>query len=166
MVLCKLHYRDEGLIYGAGMTLRGDAGEMRRCTWEDEGVRDHLMDFAVSRINKFIHVGATDRLSESVEAAGVSGSRSLGLSRRATGTGHKAYCCMCVTTAVCPSVAAGGDEVQNESAVLCRRCECVRIMEGDVSTWAWACDRGDLVSWPRCHAHACRRLLSCIADTA
>ena len=50
----------------------GDAGEMRRCSWEDEGVRSRLGDFAVDRINKFIHVGATNRLSESVEAAGVS----------------------------------------------------------------------------------------------
>lgn len=49
----------------------GDAGEMRQCTWADEAVRNRLRDFAVARINKFIHVGSTSLLTQSVEAAGV-----------------------------------------------------------------------------------------------
>lgn len=50
----------------------GDAGHMRQCMWRSPTARQHLLDVAVRRVNKFFHVGVTDRLADSVAAAGVS----------------------------------------------------------------------------------------------
>ena len=49
----------------------GDAGDVRHCTEISEGTRAQLLKFAIARIDKFIHVGTTNRLSESVAAAAV-----------------------------------------------------------------------------------------------
>lgn len=47
-----------------------DAGDMRSCAWRSGSVRSQLLQVALSRITKFLHVGTTDRLEESVAAAG------------------------------------------------------------------------------------------------
>lgn len=39
--------------------------------WGSESVRSHLLDVALARINKFVHVGSTGRLMDSVAAAAV-----------------------------------------------------------------------------------------------
>ncbi len=49
----------------------GDAGQMRRCMWDSEAARSHMQELALARIEKFIHVGSTGKLFESVEAAAV-----------------------------------------------------------------------------------------------
>ena len=49
----------------------GDASAMRYCLWQSDSVRDHMLEVAIKRIEKFMHVGVTNRLGESVAAAGV-----------------------------------------------------------------------------------------------
>ena len=53
-----------------------DAGELRACMWGGERVRSQLLDVALARINKFVHVGSTGRLMDSVAAAAVRNLRS------------------------------------------------------------------------------------------
>ena len=50
----------------------GDAGDMRSCVWQSNSVREHMLEIGINRINKFMHVGVTNRLSDSVAASGVS----------------------------------------------------------------------------------------------
>lgn len=54
------------------------AADMRRCIREDTAVADELLEFALKRIEKFAHVGTTDKLFESVESAAASLQMSLG----------------------------------------------------------------------------------------
>lgn len=49
----------------------GDAGQMRECMWESPVAQSHLLRVASERIKKFFHIGVTDRLYDSVAAAGV-----------------------------------------------------------------------------------------------
>ncbi|WIA33262.1 hypothetical protein OEZ86_006403 [Tetradesmus obliquus] len=45
------------------------ASQLRSCMLQDSAISQELLDFALKRIQKFTHVGATDRLFESVESA-------------------------------------------------------------------------------------------------
>lgn len=45
------------------------AADMRTCIRQDRSIADELLQFALRRIEKFTHVGTTDKLFESVEAA-------------------------------------------------------------------------------------------------
>ncbi|MEW5297469.1 MAG: hypothetical protein WDW36_000675 [Sanguina aurantia] len=47
----------------------GDAGRMRGCVWDDTATHAHLLGVAQRRVQRFMHVGTTDRLSESVSSA-------------------------------------------------------------------------------------------------
>ncbi len=49
----------------------GDAGEMRSCLLQSDSARSKLLEVALKRLDRFMHVGTTDRLLESAEAAGV-----------------------------------------------------------------------------------------------
>ena len=57
----------------------GDANAMRSCIWGSDSVRQHMVDFAINRIDKFMHVGVTDRLMDSAAAAGVSRGAAAGV---------------------------------------------------------------------------------------
>ncbi|KAF8067374.1 hypothetical protein HT031_002422 [Scenedesmus sp. PABB004] len=48
------------------------AAELRGCLLADKAIADELLDFALRRIERFAHVGATDKLFESVESAAAS----------------------------------------------------------------------------------------------
>ncbi|KAL6765032.1 hypothetical protein V8C86DRAFT_1223852 [Haematococcus lacustris] len=47
----------------------GSAGDTRRCLWADTRLQRKLMEVAKARIDRFLHVGVTDRLFDSVAAA-------------------------------------------------------------------------------------------------
>lgn len=47
----------------------GDAAEFRKCFWDDEATQSQLIKVALNRIDKFMHVGSTSRLEDSVTAA-------------------------------------------------------------------------------------------------
>ena len=46
---------------------------MRKCVWEDSHTSQQLLNVALARIKRFLHVGTTDRLADSVTAAAVRG---------------------------------------------------------------------------------------------
>jgi hypothetical protein len=48
------------------------AAQLRSCIVKDAAIGQELLDFALKRIEKFTHVGATDKLFESVESAAAS----------------------------------------------------------------------------------------------
>jgi hypothetical protein len=48
------------------------ASQLRSCMLKDAAIGQELLDFALKRIEKFTHVGATDKLFESVESAAAS----------------------------------------------------------------------------------------------
>eukprot|EP00879_Flechtneria_rotunda_P003584 GHRR01003819.1.p1 GENE.GHRR01003819.1~~GHRR01003819.1.p1 ORF type:complete len:560 (+),score=179.50 GHRR01003819.1:87-1766(+) len=48
------------------------AGDMRMCLLQDNAVAEELLQFALKRIERFTHVGVTDKLFESVESAAAS----------------------------------------------------------------------------------------------
>ena len=120
----------------------GDAGDMRRCVWKDEGSRAHLGEFAVARINKFIHVGTTNRLAESVAAAGVRKLKcgKCGGSLGGRGGARGASLC-CLPTVMhsthfshCP---AGSNGVQARWSRLRRRCEFGERLQCCMGMVAW-----------------------------
>ena len=47
----------------------GDAAEFRQCFWDSEATRSQLISVALNRIDKFMHVGSTGKLEDSVTAA-------------------------------------------------------------------------------------------------
>jgi hypothetical protein len=47
----------------------GDAAEFRKCVWDSEATRSQLITVATNRIDKFMHVGSTGKLEDSVAAA-------------------------------------------------------------------------------------------------
>ncbi|KAG1658027.1 hypothetical protein FOA52_010270 [Chlamydomonas sp. UWO 241] len=49
-----------------------DARELRACIESDALTREHMLDAATARVSKFLHVGSTGRLAESIAAAGAS----------------------------------------------------------------------------------------------
>lgn len=48
-----------------------DAADMRSCIWSSGDSMQLMLDLALARADKFVHVGTTERLEESVEAAAV-----------------------------------------------------------------------------------------------
>eukprot|EP00775_Hariotina_reticulata_P011842 gene11842-11986_t len=48
------------------------AADMRKCMLEDKAIADELLEFALKRIERFTHVGTTNKLFDSVESAAAS----------------------------------------------------------------------------------------------
>lgn len=51
----------------------GDAGQLRSCVWDSSHAHDLLEQVALKRIQRFLHVGTTDRLFDSAASAAVRG---------------------------------------------------------------------------------------------
>lgn len=67
------------------------ASQLRSCMLQDSAISQELLDFALKRIEKFTHVGATDRLFESVESAAAA--LNMPLDGPAYGAGEVRGCC-------------------------------------------------------------------------
>lgn len=48
------------------------ADDLRQCMLSDTSIGNELLDFALKRIDRFTHVGVTDKLFESIESAAAS----------------------------------------------------------------------------------------------
>ena len=63
---------------------------MRKCVWEDSHTSQQLLNVALARIKRFLHVGTTDRLADSVTAAAVRGGGGHGRRGRLAWVGPQA----------------------------------------------------------------------------